>query len=134
MRSFRAIFVLLLGLSLALAGCGLPGAASPTQPPIIIFATQTPRPGAPTSAPQATTPPGGGQPTTAAPQPTAVVTGPAPTVPAGSASKGTITFAFDAFPTYFPGIIADVKGLLKDRKSTRLNSSHEFVSRMPSSA
>src|SRR4029079_4566616 len=41
--------------------------------------------------------------------------GPAPTVPAGSASKGTVTFAFDAFPTYYPGIIMEVKGLLKAR-------------------
>ena len=31
------------------------------------------------------------------------------------------------------GIEMDVQ-LTKDRKSTRLNSSHEFVSRMPSSA
>jgi NitT/TauT family transport system substrate-binding protein len=36
-------------------------------------------------------------------------------VPAGSPSKGTITFAFDAFPTYYPGIIMEVKGLLKQR-------------------
>lgn len=114
MRPFRATLLILLGLSLALAGCGLPGAASPTQAPIIIFATQTPRPGAPTAAPQATNPPGG-QATPAAAQPTAAVTGPAPTVPAGSASKGTVTFAFDTFPTYFPGIVADVKGLLKAR-------------------
>ena len=30
-------------------------------------------------------------------------------------SKGTVTFAFDAFATYYPGIIIDVKGLLKKR-------------------
>ena len=29
---------------------------------------------------------------------------------------------------------AAIKGAVLDRKSTRLNSSHEFVSRMPSSA
>ena len=31
-------------------------------------------------------------------------------------------------------LIKLANGLLQDRKSTRLNSSHEFVSRMPSSA
>jgi NitT/TauT family transport system substrate-binding protein len=36
-------------------------------------------------------------------------------VPAGSASKGTVTFAFDAFATYYPGIIMDVKKLLLAR-------------------
>lgn len=30
-------------------------------------------------------------------------------------SKGTITFAFDAFPTYYPGIVIEVQGLLKQR-------------------
>ena len=36
-------------------------------------------------------------------------------LPAGSASKGTVTFAFDAFATYYPGIIIDVKKLLQAR-------------------
>ena len=31
-------------------------------------------------------------------------------------------------------IVLDLEGDIVDRKSTRLNSSHEFVSRMPSSA
>ena len=33
-----------------------------------------------------------------------------------------------------PQVRHELKGLRTDRKSTRLNSSHEFVSRMPSSA
>ncbi|HEU5099175.1 MAG TPA: ABC transporter substrate-binding protein [Roseiflexaceae bacterium] len=48
---------------------------------------------------------------TAMPEPTQPVS--QPTQPA--ASKGTITFAFDAFATYYPGIIIDTKGLLKKR-------------------
>ena len=32
------------------------------------------------------------------------------------------------------GVLMENYGMAKDRKSTRLNSSHEFVSRMPSSA
>lgn len=47
--------------------------------------------------------------------PTATLSGPAPTTPSDAPSKGTITFAFDAFPTYYPGIIVAVKGLLKQR-------------------
>src|SRR5690242_82181 len=39
----------------------------------------------------------------------------APTEAPAPASKGTVTFAFDAFATYYPGIIIDVKGLLKKR-------------------
>ena len=33
-----------------------------------------------------------------------------------------------------PGAEADVSGMMRDRKSTRLNSSHTDISRMPSSA
>jgi NitT/TauT family transport system substrate-binding protein len=119
MRRFRAIALLLLTLGLLLGGCGLPGLGTPTQAPIIVIASPTPQGSAPTTAPARTTAPAptGGvvleQPTQAAAPTT--VGGPAPTVPAGSASKGTITFAFDPFPTYYPGIIMEVNGLLKAR-------------------
>jgi len=106
-------------VGLALGGCGLPGLSSPTQAPIIVIASPTPAGNAaqPTASPQATS---AAQPTaspqaTSAAQPTAPVQGPAPTVPAGSPSKGTVTFAFDEFPTYYPGIIIEVQGLLKQR-------------------
>src|SRR5262245_58445249 len=113
MRSARVLPFMIAILALLLAGCGLPGLSSPTQAPIIVIASPTPGGNAaqPTSVVQPSPP---SQPTGAAP-PTAVVQGPAPTVPAGSASKGTVTFAFDAFPTYYPGIIMEVKGLLKQR-------------------
>ena len=43
-----------------------------------------------------------------------------------------VLFLSDIFPTAYMGAeFCDISG---DRKSTRLNSSHEFVSRMPSSA
>jgi NitT/TauT family transport system substrate-binding protein len=48
---------------------------------------------------------------TTVPEPTQAAPTAIPTPP----SKGTITFAFDAFATYYPGIIIDVKGLLKKR-------------------
>ena len=44
---------------------------------------------------------------------------------------------FDQLPVYIknqPAFTANEKGQLADRKSTRLNSSHEWISRMPSSA
>jgi NitT/TauT family transport system substrate-binding protein len=112
---------MILAAGLLLGGCGLPGASQPTQAPIIIFATSAPQSNVPTIAPQPTSaaqPTAGGaaQPTAgAAAQPTAPASGPAPTVEPGSPSKGTVTFAFDTFPTYFPGIIMEVQGLLKSR-------------------
>jgi NitT/TauT family transport system substrate-binding protein len=51
---------------------------------------------------------------TAAPKPTQAALA-VPTETPAPPSKGTITFAFDAFATYYPGIIIDVKGLLKKR-------------------
>jgi NitT/TauT family transport system substrate-binding protein len=107
----------------ALAGCSIPGGSQPTQAPIIIIASPTPG-SPPTSAPAATQSPdqptsatgptSASQPTSAA-QPTATIAGPAPTVEAGAASKGTVTFAFDAFPTYYPGIIMQTRKLLETR-------------------
>src|SRR6266542_2352124 len=119
MRSARVVPFMIVIVGLALGGCGLPGLSSPTQAPIIVIASPTPAGNAaqPTASPQATS---AAQPTaspqaTSAAQPTAPVQGPAPTVPAGSPSKGTVTFAFDEFPTYYPGIIIEVQGLLKQR-------------------
>ena len=34
----------------------------------------------------------------------------------------------------YPEILGDIMQIIKDRKSTRLNSSHEIPTRMPSSA
>jgi len=113
MRSFRALSLVLLIACMVLAACGLPGQ---NPAPIIIVASPTPQGAQPTTAAQPTPGAAPGQPTQAGPaQPTAVITGPAPTVPPGSPSKGTITYAFDTFPTYFPGIIMEVNGLLKQR-------------------
>src|SRR5262249_16693566 len=113
MHRFRAMCPLFLAFGLLLGACGLPGQALPTHAPILIIAPPTPQGGAPTAAPQPTSS-SQAQPTAAA-VPTAAVVGPAPTVPAGSASKGTVTFAFDAFPTYYPGIIMEVNRLLQTR-------------------
>lgn len=114
----RILSLLLLVACVALSACGLSSQSAP--PPIIIVASPTPIAGATggaTSAPPIQpTPVAPALPTQAAPtQPPVIVSGPAPTVPAGSPSKGTITFAFDAFPTYYPGIIVEVKQLLKQR-------------------
>src|SRR6188472_786835 len=49
----------------------------------------------------------------------------------GQAKMGAAAFARRGAP-HHPGAISD--GLLGDRKSTRLNSSHSLTSRMPSSA
>jgi len=95
-------------LGLFLGGCSVLGGTTPTQAPIIVIATSTPA-----AAGQPTSP---ARPTSAsAGQPTSVPSQPAPTVPANSPSKGTVTFAFDAFPTYYPGILIEVGGLLKKR-------------------
>jgi NitT/TauT family transport system substrate-binding protein len=73
--------------------------------------------GLPSQGPAAATGPLTPQPTeslqpTTAPEPTqftaASIDGPTP-------NKGTITFAFDAFATYYPGIVIDTRGLLKKR-------------------
>ena len=45
---------------------------------------------------------------------------------------GTLDFDLAVFDVMMPG--EDGLSLTRDRKSTRLNSSHESVSRMPSSA
>jgi NitT/TauT family transport system substrate-binding protein len=110
----------LFGLvALLLASCGLPGLSNepPTPPPIIIIASSTPQSAAaqPTSAPAAQPSATPGSAPAANPTPAPTSAGPAPTVPEGTQSKGTITFAFDAFPTYFPGIIVEAKGLLAQR-------------------
>ena len=94
MRLFHACS-LLIASSMLLVACGAPsqGPAADAGPTA-------------TAQPIATLSP------TAAPEPTQTV--PAPTEPPVQ-SKGTITFAFDAFATYYPGIIVDTRGLLKKR-------------------
>lgn len=94
-----------------LAACGLPGLSQPTQPPIIVVASPTPIGGAqPTGAPTSAA-----RPATPRPQASATPAGPAPTAVPGSASKGVVTFAFDAFPTYYPGIVMQTRKLLELR-------------------
>ncbi len=105
MRPSRVLLFVTLVVCVVLTACGLPGQNNP--PPIIIVASPT--------APPVVTPAPARPTAGAAARPTTAASGPAPTVPAGSPSKGTITFAFDAFPTYYPGIIMEVKGLLKQR-------------------
>ena len=108
MRPMRLLPAILAMLGLFLGGCSVLGGTTPTQAPIIVIATSTPA-----AAGQPTSP---ARPTSAsAGQPTSVPSQPAPTVPANSPSKGTVTFAFDAFPTYYPGILIEVGGLLKKR-------------------
>ena len=53
---------------------------------------------------------------------------------AGSRGSGKYTLALMLAQTLNCLNPAETDGLPEDRKSTRLNSSHEFVSRMPSSA
>jgi NitT/TauT family transport system substrate-binding protein len=85
-----------------LAGCNL-GASQPTTPqPIIIFATPAPTANATTAA----------ETTTANAEPVRSGEAPAVVEPVAGGSKGTITFAFDAFPSYYPGLLMHIKGLL----------------------
>jgi NitT/TauT family transport system substrate-binding protein len=111
MRSARFLPAALLVCCALLAACSIPGMGAPTPPPIIIVATAAPANNS-TAAPQASAAP------TAAQAPTPTPLGPAPTVSADAPSKGTITFAFDSFPTYFPGLLAEARGLLKQRGYT----------------
>jgi NitT/TauT family transport system substrate-binding protein len=90
-------FSLIVAAGVLLAACGLPGqgpatAPNPTVPAQPIASIK------PTAAPD---------PALAAPA--------APTEAPASPSKGTVTFAFDAFATYYPGIIIDTRALLKKR-------------------
>lgn len=112
MRTLRSIALWLTVLAL-LAGCSLLGQATPTQAPVIIIATSTPGGSAPAATRAPTAAPN--VPTAANTAPTAAPNAPAPTVAPNSPSKGTVTFAFDAFPTYYPGIVMEVQGLLKQR-------------------
>ncbi len=90
-------FSLIAVAGVLLAACGLPTQAPAANPGPIS-----------TAQPVASINP------TAAPQPTQAALA-VPTALPAPPSKGTITFAFDAFATYYPGIIIDVKGLLKKR-------------------
>lgn len=110
MRLFRLVPLVAL-TTLLLVSCEIPGAAAPTPAPIIIVASPTPAtPNNPTNAPT-TAPTSAAAPT----DPAAPTVDAAPTESSGDVSKGTITFAFDAFPTYYPGIVIEVQGLLKQR-------------------
>ena len=49
-------------------------------------------------------------------------------------SKGGVTYHFPSKEKLVEGVVEHFGQRLEDRKSTRLNSSHSSVSRMPSSA
>jgi NitT/TauT family transport system substrate-binding protein len=85
---------LIVASGMLLMACGLP-----SQGPA---AGAGPRAAQPTVSPQPT----------AEPEPTQFT---AASIDAPETNKGTITFAFDAFATYYPGIIVDTRGLLKKR-------------------
>ncbi|MFO7168750.1 MAG: ABC transporter substrate-binding protein [Chloroflexota bacterium] len=112
-RPGRILLCLVLGV--ALAGCEALGGLQPTPPPIILIATPTPEQQGPaaTEAPAQPATPAPAA-TEAAPQPAAT---PAPDATAAPPEQagGTVTFAFDSFPSYFPGVIAEVRGLLAQR-------------------
>ncbi|HEU4325188.1 MAG TPA: ABC transporter substrate-binding protein [Roseiflexaceae bacterium] len=113
MRMFRRLLPL---LALLLAGCDVAGLSQPTPPPVIILATQAPLgPTSPaTQAPAATLPPDATQAPDATPaDPNAP---PATAAPGATpAARGTITMAFDSFPTYFPAVVMQTRGLLQQR-------------------
>src|SRR5262249_6165417 len=94
-------FSLIVTARLLLAACGLPGQepAADLTPPV---PAQQVAASNPTAAPAV------------APKPTQAAPG-VPTAAPAPPSKGTVTFAFDAFATYYPGIIMDTRGLLKKR-------------------
>src|SRR5688572_10067461 len=96
MRFSRMTRALMLACCLILVGCDLQLGNQPTPAPIIIVASPVPQTNPPTAAARPTSPGAANQPTAAAQptsggaaQPTAPISGPAPTVPAGSPSKGT---------------------------------------------
>lgn len=104
---FRLVLALAL-TALVGSGCGLIGGQAPTPEPVIIIASPVPTvagPGATpapaTVAPAATTAPG-------------ATTAPAAATP-DEPARGTIVFAFDSFPSYFPGLVMEVRGLLAQR-------------------
>ncbi|MEN9936453.1 MAG: hypothetical protein RLZZ387_3032 [Chloroflexota bacterium] len=117
---------LALLLMLALAGCGVLEALQPTPPPVILIATPSPAgdpaPETPATRVLATIEPGGAtagpeRGPTAQPQPNATIApggGEATPAPA-EGQGGVVTFAFDSFPSYFPGVIAEVRGLMAQR-------------------
>jgi NitT/TauT family transport system substrate-binding protein len=115
MKRYRIPFLLLI-FCLTLAACGGGASEEATQQPIIILASPVPTAGTnatqpTTSANQNQTAQPQTQPADDTPRDPAPATDPA----ASGASKGTITFAFDAFPSYYPGIIMETQGLLAKR-------------------
>lgn len=111
-------FLLIVGLLFAFRGqllSLLPGQSPISQSPTTASVQ-------PTAAPQVQpTAANTGGDTTTQPQPTAASQAQPTTAPQASepssapASRGTIVYAFDAFPSYYPGIIMKVRGLLEKR-------------------
>ncbi len=127
-RTRSLFFVIFLGLFVA--ACSDTLLQQPTPAPIIIIASPIPAGNGSTSVPRptgasASTAVAVASPTTAGAAaatnaPVADATPLAEATPAAdpnapAAANGTITFAFDAFPSYFPGIIVEVQNLLAQR-------------------
>ncbi len=114
----KRLFLIVL-VVLVTSGCGLLGSEQPTPEPIIIVASPTPGSGQPTATARATVQPANT--VTAPTQASAATDTPAGNTPVPDAtseagtSKGKVVFAFDAFPTYYPGIIMQVRQLLQKR-------------------
>lgn len=110
----RLCLVLFLSLlALVSSGCGLLGEQQTTPEPIILIATPAPTTAGTAPTPRPAPPTSAAGPTSDVTPTTAAVA--ASATPETTASQGTITFAFDAFPSYYPGIIAEVEGLLAER-------------------
>lgn len=103
MRRTLALLPLLAMCGGLISGCTIPDRADGTT-----VATAAPE----TPAAEATTAATAAPDATAATGPTAASTAESSTT---SDENKTVVFAFDTFPTYFPGILMDAKGLMKQR-------------------
>ena len=116
---YRRLLILAL-VALLSSGCGLLGGSRQATPePIIIVASPTAGSGqTQPTAPRATVNPANtatlAAQTTTTPNVPTGTSAPGATSETG-ASKGKLVFAFDAFPTYYPGIIMEVRQLLQKR-------------------
>lgn len=120
MAVIRAVICMVLLSGMVLTGCAIPDPGdeigSRASDPLFPFsATQAPTA---TEAVDATADPGTAGAATTEPQVTSdpnVATTPAVASEVNADPARTITFAFDAFPTYFPGVIMETQTLLQKR-------------------
>jgi NitT/TauT family transport system substrate-binding protein len=112
-RFTRVLLCCTLTLGVALTACAVPD-------PLESDETLSPFANNATSAPTDASPVASALPTSNATAQTTAGALPQSTASSAVAatnepSKGTITFAFDSYPTYFPGILIETKGLLAQR-------------------